>query len=104
MFSLSQNIAQLEAQVEKVTREKISAINQLEEVQNQLASKEMDVTKVQSEILVYNFFLMYKAQKAIWNGKVLLLKMVKIHIMVIKPAFTYYWQALWWVLQIQKTN
>lgn len=65
MFSLSQNIAQLEAQVEKVTREKISASNQLEEVQNQLASKEMDVTKVQSEILVYNFFLMYKAQKAV---------------------------------------
>ncbi|XP_034522529.1 serologically defined colon cancer antigen 8 isoform X5 [Ailuropoda melanoleuca] len=50
MFSLSQNIAQLEAQVEKVTREKISAINQLEEVQNQLASKEMDVTKVCGEM------------------------------------------------------
>ncbi|XP_048081107.1 serologically defined colon cancer antigen 8 isoform X3 [Ursus arctos] len=50
MFSLSQNIAQLEAQVEKVTREKISASNQLEEVQNQLASKEMDVTKVCGEM------------------------------------------------------
>ncbi|XP_047561759.1 serologically defined colon cancer antigen 8 isoform X7 [Lutra lutra] len=50
MLSLSQNIAQLEAQVEKVTREKISAINQLEEVQNQLASKEMDVTKVCGEM------------------------------------------------------
>lgn len=103
MLSLSQNIAQLEAQVEKVTREKISAINQLEEVQNQLASKEMDVTKVQSEILVPNFFLMYKAQKAVWSGELLLFKIVKIHIMVMKPAFIY-WQALWWVLQRQKMN
>ncbi|XP_023586658.1 serologically defined colon cancer antigen 8 isoform X4 [Trichechus manatus latirostris] len=50
MMILSQNIAQLEAQVEKVTREKISAINQLEEVQNQLASREMDVTKVCGEM------------------------------------------------------
>ncbi|XP_035952902.2 serologically defined colon cancer antigen 8 isoform X5 [Halichoerus grypus] len=50
MLSLSQNIAQLEAQVEKVTREKILAINQLEEVQNQLTSKEMDVTKVCGEM------------------------------------------------------
>ncbi|KAM9212769.1 serologically defined colon cancer antigen 8 [Dugong dugon] len=49
MMILSQNIAQLEAQVEKVTREKISAINQLEEVQNQLVSREMDVTKVCGE-------------------------------------------------------
>ncbi|CAK7310972.1 Serologically defined colon cancer antigen 8 [Vulpes lagopus] len=45
MLSLSQNIAQLEAQVEKVTREKISAINQLEGIQNHLASKEMEATK-----------------------------------------------------------
>ncbi|XP_052056101.1 serologically defined colon cancer antigen 8 isoform X4 [Apodemus sylvaticus] len=45
MLILSQNIAQLEAQVEKVTREKTSAVSQLEEVQNQLASQEMDVTK-----------------------------------------------------------
>ncbi|XP_023405087.1 serologically defined colon cancer antigen 8 isoform X2 [Loxodonta africana] len=50
MMTLSQNIAQLEAQVEKATREKISAVNQLEEVQNQLASKEMDVTKVCGEM------------------------------------------------------
>ncbi|XP_045838218.1 serologically defined colon cancer antigen 8 isoform X2 [Meles meles] len=50
MLSLSQDIAQLEAQVEKVTREKISAVDQLEEVQNQLASKEMDVTKVCGEM------------------------------------------------------
>ncbi|XP_077024597.1 serologically defined colon cancer antigen 8 isoform X9 [Tamandua tetradactyla] len=47
---LSQNIAQLEAQVEKVTREKNSAINQLEEIQNQLASREMDVTTVCAEM------------------------------------------------------
>ncbi|XP_048968348.1 serologically defined colon cancer antigen 8 isoform X5 [Canis lupus dingo] len=45
MLSLSQNIAQLEAQVEKITREKISAINQLEGIQNHLASKEMEATK-----------------------------------------------------------
>nr|XP_055179966.1 serologically defined colon cancer antigen 8 isoform X3 [Nyctereutes procyonoides] len=45
MLSLSQNIAQLEAQLEKVTREKISAINQLEGIQNHLASKEMEATK-----------------------------------------------------------
>ncbi|XP_004439647.1 PREDICTED: serologically defined colon cancer antigen 8 isoform X2 [Ceratotherium simum simum] len=50
MLTLSQNIAQLEAQVEKVTREKIAAINQLEEIQNQLASQEMDVTKVCGEM------------------------------------------------------
>ncbi|XP_039093426.1 serologically defined colon cancer antigen 8 isoform X1 [Hyaena hyaena] len=50
ILSLSQNIAQLEVQVEKVTREKISAINQLEEIQNQLASKEMDVAKVCGEM------------------------------------------------------
>lgn len=50
MLTLSQNIAQLEAQVEKVTREKISAVSQLEEIQNQLASQEMDVTKVCGEM------------------------------------------------------
>ncbi|XP_036133466.1 serologically defined colon cancer antigen 8 [Molossus molossus] len=50
MLALSQNIAQLEGQVERVTREKISAVNQLEEVQNQLASREMDVTKVCGEM------------------------------------------------------
>ncbi|XP_052056099.1 serologically defined colon cancer antigen 8 isoform X2 [Apodemus sylvaticus] len=50
MLILSQNIAQLEAQVEKVTREKTSAVSQLEEVQNQLASQEMDVTKVCGEM------------------------------------------------------
>ncbi|XP_025217616.1 serologically defined colon cancer antigen 8 isoform X4 [Theropithecus gelada] len=50
MLILSQNIAQLEAQVEKITKEKISAINQLEEIQSQLASREMDVTKVCGEM------------------------------------------------------
>ncbi|XP_047610866.1 serologically defined colon cancer antigen 8 isoform X2 [Phacochoerus africanus] len=50
MLTLSQNIAQLETQVEKATREKISAVNQLEEIQNQLASQEMDVTKVCGEM------------------------------------------------------
>lgn len=52
MLILCQNVAQLESQVEKVTREKISAINKLEEVQNQLASQEMDITKVKKQILV----------------------------------------------------
>ncbi|XP_068397785.1 serologically defined colon cancer antigen 8 isoform X5 [Eschrichtius robustus] len=51
MLTLSQSIAQLEAQVEKITREKISAVNQLEEIQNQLTSREMDVTKVCGEML-----------------------------------------------------
>lgn len=50
MLALSQNIAQLEAQVEKVTREKVSAINQLEEIQSRLTSQEMDVTKVCGEM------------------------------------------------------
>ncbi|XP_029082929.1 serologically defined colon cancer antigen 8 isoform X6 [Monodon monoceros] len=49
-LTLSQSIAQLEAQVEKITREKISAVNQLEEIQNQLSSREMDVTKVCGEM------------------------------------------------------
>lgn len=52
MLALSQNIAHLEAQVEKATREKVSAVNQLEEIQNQLASREMDATKVQRNIFV----------------------------------------------------
>uniref|UniRef100_A0A8C6R6H6 Serologically defined colon cancer antigen 8 n=1 Tax=Nannospalax galili TaxID=1026970 RepID=A0A8C6R6H6_NANGA len=47
---LSQNIAQLEAKVEKVSREKISAVSQLEEIQNQLTSQEVDVTKVCGEM------------------------------------------------------
>lgn len=43
---LSQNIAKLEAQVETVTREKVSAVSQLEDVQSRLASQEADVSKV----------------------------------------------------------
>ncbi|XP_008266406.1 serologically defined colon cancer antigen 8 isoform X5 [Oryctolagus cuniculus] len=50
MLILSQNIAELETQVEKATREKISAINQLEEIQNQLVSQDKDVTKVCGEM------------------------------------------------------
>ncbi|KAL6093884.1 hypothetical protein STEG23_005736 [Scotinomys teguina] len=50
MLILSQNIAKLEAQVESVTREKTSAVSQLEEIQNQLASQEVDVTKVCGEM------------------------------------------------------
>ncbi|XP_053515519.1 serologically defined colon cancer antigen 8 isoform X2 [Artibeus jamaicensis] len=50
MLTLSQNIAQLEAQVEKLTREKVLAVNQLEDIQNQLASREMDATKVCGEM------------------------------------------------------
>lgn len=53
MLTLSQNIAQLEAQVERVTREKVSVTHQLEEIQSQLTSREMDITKVQREISVY---------------------------------------------------
>lgn len=52
MLALSQNLAHLEAQLEKATREKVSAVNQLEEIQNQLASQETDATKVQSHIFV----------------------------------------------------
>ncbi|XP_058165393.1 serologically defined colon cancer antigen 8 isoform X2 [Dasypus novemcinctus] len=50
VMTLSQNIAQLEAQMEKITREKISALNQLEETKNQLASQEMNVTTVCGEM------------------------------------------------------
>ncbi|XP_023374305.1 serologically defined colon cancer antigen 8 isoform X2 [Otolemur garnettii] len=50
ILSLSENIAQLEAQVEKVTREKMSAINQQEEIQKQLASRELEISKVCGEM------------------------------------------------------
>ncbi|XP_036309423.1 serologically defined colon cancer antigen 8 isoform X2 [Pipistrellus kuhlii] len=50
MLALSQNLAHLEAQLEKATREKVSAVNQLEEIQNQLASREADATKVCGEL------------------------------------------------------
>ncbi|XP_038252306.1 serologically defined colon cancer antigen 8 isoform X4 [Dermochelys coriacea] len=42
---LSQNVATLEARLERITREKNSIANQLEEAQNQLASQEMEVNK-----------------------------------------------------------
>ncbi|KAK2499304.1 hypothetical protein MC885_006875, partial [Smutsia gigantea] len=50
MLTLSQNIAQLEAQVERVTREKVSVTHQLEEIQSQLTSRETDITKVCGEM------------------------------------------------------
>ncbi|XP_012859415.3 serologically defined colon cancer antigen 8 isoform X1 [Echinops telfairi] len=50
IMTLSQNIAQLEAQMEKTLREKTSATNQLEETQHQLASREKDVTEVCGEM------------------------------------------------------
>ncbi|KFQ16847.1 Serologically defined colon cancer antigen 8, partial [Merops nubicus] len=42
----SENVAKLEAQVERITREKNSLVNQLEESQHQLASHEMEMNKV----------------------------------------------------------
>ncbi|XP_055003490.1 serologically defined colon cancer antigen 8 isoform X2 [Sorex araneus] len=50
MLALSENIAQLEANVEKVTREKIAATNQLEEIQKKLASQEVEAAKVFGEM------------------------------------------------------
>ncbi|XP_043861312.1 LOW QUALITY PROTEIN: serologically defined colon cancer antigen 8 [Dromiciops gliroides] len=50
MLALSQNMAQLEAQVEKVTREKLSISNQLEEAQKQLACHDVDLTEVCGEM------------------------------------------------------
>lgn len=43
---MSENVAMLEAQVERITREKNSLGNQLEESQHQLASHEMEMNKV----------------------------------------------------------
>ncbi|XP_042667512.1 serologically defined colon cancer antigen 8 isoform X2 [Centrocercus urophasianus] len=43
--AMSENVAMLEAQVERVTREKNSLVNQLEESQHQLASHEMEMNK-----------------------------------------------------------
>ncbi|XP_048341105.1 serologically defined colon cancer antigen 8 isoform X3 [Sphaerodactylus townsendi] len=50
VMSLSQNVATLEAQVDRITREKISLANQLEEAQNQNASHELEMNKVCGEI------------------------------------------------------
>lgn len=49
MLILSQNIAQLESQVEKATRERMSTMNQLEELQDQLTSQDKDATQVQTD-------------------------------------------------------
>ncbi|KAM6407279.1 serologically defined colon cancer antigen 8 isoform 2-T3 [Pluvialis apricaria] len=45
VMAMSENVAMLEAQVERITREKNSLINQLEESQHQLASHEMEINK-----------------------------------------------------------
>ncbi|XP_042302842.1 serologically defined colon cancer antigen 8 [Sceloporus undulatus] len=50
VMSLSQNVASLEAQVDRITREKISLASQLEEAHNQNASHEMEINKVCGEI------------------------------------------------------
>nr|XP_056709320.1 serologically defined colon cancer antigen 8 [Euleptes europaea] len=50
VMSLSQNVATLEAQVDRITREKISLANQLGEAQNQNASRDMEINKVCGEI------------------------------------------------------
>ncbi|XP_044275439.1 serologically defined colon cancer antigen 8 isoform X4 [Varanus komodoensis] len=50
VMTLSQNVASLEAQVDRITREKISLANQLEEAQNQNASHDMEINKVCGEI------------------------------------------------------
>ncbi|XP_031448567.1 serologically defined colon cancer antigen 8 isoform X2 [Phasianus colchicus] len=46
----SENVAMLEAQVERITREKNSLVNQLEESQHQLASHEMEMNRVCGEM------------------------------------------------------
>lgn len=46
-MSLSQNVAILEAQVDRITREKTSLANQLEEAQNQNAAHDMEINKVE---------------------------------------------------------
>ncbi|XP_038616947.1 serologically defined colon cancer antigen 8 isoform X2 [Tachyglossus aculeatus] len=50
MMALYQNVAQLEAQVERLTREKKAVTSQLEEAQNQLVSHDRDITKVCGEM------------------------------------------------------
>lgn len=59
MLILSQNIAQLESQVEKATRERMSTMNQLEELQDQLTSQDKDATQVQtdSSMIMTRWFL-----------------------------------------------
>ncbi|KAJ6664694.1 hypothetical protein lerEdw1_006267 [Lerista edwardsae] len=50
VMSLSQNVAMLESQVDRITREKISLANQLEEAQNQNSSQDREINKVCGEI------------------------------------------------------
>ncbi|KAK9411826.1 serologically defined colon cancer antigen 8 [Crotalus adamanteus] len=50
VMSLSQNVAGLESQIDRITREKLSLTNQLEEAQNHRASREMEINKVCGEI------------------------------------------------------
>lgn len=50
MTALSTDVAVLEAQIERITREKNSLANQLEESQRQLASHEMEMNKVSTFI------------------------------------------------------
>uniref|UniRef100_A0A8C5S432 Serologically defined colon cancer antigen 8 n=1 Tax=Laticauda laticaudata TaxID=8630 RepID=A0A8C5S432_LATLA len=50
VMSLSQNVAGLESQIDRITREKISLTNQLEEAQRHHASREMEINKVCGEI------------------------------------------------------
>lgn len=44
--AMSENVAMLEAKVERITREKNSLANQLEESQHQLVSHETEMNKV----------------------------------------------------------
>ncbi|XP_075002657.1 serologically defined colon cancer antigen 8 isoform X6 [Calonectris borealis] len=48
--AMSENVAMLEAQVERITREKNSVVNQLEASQHQFASHEMEMNKVCGEM------------------------------------------------------
>lgn len=50
MTALSKDVAVLEAQIERITREKNSLASQLEESQCQLASHEMEMNKVSTFI------------------------------------------------------
>ncbi|NXD13690.1 SDCG8 protein, partial [Nothocercus nigrocapillus] len=48
--AMSENVAALESQVERITREKNSLANQLEETQHQFSSREMEINKVCGEM------------------------------------------------------
>ncbi|XP_034964244.1 serologically defined colon cancer antigen 8 [Zootoca vivipara] len=50
VMSLSQNVASLEGQVDRITREKISLANQLEEAQKQNACHDIEINKVCGEV------------------------------------------------------